>query len=171
MQATLAAVLGGRIVLESLSAGQLCDDVKALFAERLANKGIALTVTGPRSAHVRCNIALLRDSVLANLFSNALKFSPAGGAIELWVAQDADAVAIEVADHGPGLPEDVRMAFERGVRAPSHAGTAGEAGSGYGLMLARDYLEEMGGSLQLQSREGGGLVARIVLPRAEVKAA
>ena len=167
MQATLAAVLGGRIVLESLSAGQLCDDLQALFAERLARKGIAFTVTGSRTASLQCDVALLRDSVLANLFSNALKFSPEGGSIHLSIVEAGDSVAIVLADEGGGLPEDVRNAFDSGVRAPSHAGTAGEAGSGYGLMLARDYLQEMGGSLELQPRGGGGLLARIVLPRAE----
>jgi signal transduction histidine kinase len=170
MQATLEAVLGGRMVMESLPVGKLCDDLETLFRDRLARKGLALRVTGPRSTTLRCDVALLRDSVLANLFANALKFSPRGGTIELSITEEAEFVVLTLADRGPGLPDDVRKAFERGVRAPSHPGTAGEAGSGYGLMLAREYLQEMGGSLDLQPREGCGLLARIALRRANAGA-
>jgi signal transduction histidine kinase len=163
MQATLAAALGGRVAPRRVEAGRLCDELEALFRERLGQKRLALRVAGPRGAGLLADEALLRDSVLANLLSNALKFSPEGSTIELTVGAQAGQVSFVVEDRGPGMPPEVLAALRRGGQAPSRPGTRGEAGSGFGLMLARDYLTAMGGGLELTPRDGGGLSARIWL--------
>lgn len=166
MQASLTAALSGRVSVIDIEAGPLCDDVERLFHERLQRKQVTLEVSGPRDARLRGDVALLRDSVLANLVSNALKFSPEGAAISLAVERRPGQVALLVEDRGPGLPADVAAAVARGRTAPSRPGSAGEAGSGYGLMLVRDYVAAMGGQLELAPRPGGGLRASVVLPAA-----
>jgi len=98
---------------------------------------------------------------------NAIKFSAEGSTIDLSIEESSGRAIIRIEDRGPGLPDDVLAALTGGRRAPSHSGTAGEAGTGYGLLLAREYLEAMGGTLEFFPRNGGGLVARLELPLAE----
>jgi signal transduction histidine kinase len=167
MQETLAAAVSGRVVLRDVEAGRLCDELEQLFRAQLGRKQLSLRLAGPRSARLRCDEALLRDSVLANLISNALKFSPDGAAVELTVCPEPGQVTLLLEDRGPGLPPEVRAALEQGGPTPSRPGSGGEPGTGYGLMLARDYLAAMGGSLELAPRVGGGLTARVRLPAAE----
>jgi signal transduction histidine kinase len=58
---------------------------------------------------------------------------------------------------------DVKEAIRRGHTAASRPGSEGEGGNGYGLMLAREYVLEMGGELSFEDRPGGGLAARVRL--------
>ncbi|MGC3997380.1 MAG: HAMP domain-containing sensor histidine kinase [Anaeromyxobacter sp.] len=166
MEQTLAAAVEGRVAPRALQAGRLCDGLELLFRQRLRAKQLSLRIAGPREARLLGDEALLRDSVLANLASNALKFSPPGAGLELTIRTEGREVALELADRGPGLPREVLAAWARGRAAPSRPGTAGEEGSGYGLLLAREYVAAMGGRLELRPRDGGGLRARVVLPAA-----
>jgi len=167
LQQTLAAALSGGVTATEVDAGQISDELVQLFRDRLRGKRLALRLTGPPSARLRCDVALLRDSVLANLFSNALKFSPEGGSIDLTVRTAKDRVALVIEDRGPGLPPEVLAAFARGDNLPTRPGTRGEQGTGFGLVLARHYLAAMGGALELLPRAGGGLSACVWLPAAE----
>jgi len=161
-------ILGAAMVKDSdlsvVEVGRLFDAMETLYRERLRAKGLVLSTHGPRGARVRCREVLLTESVLANLLSNAVKFSPSGGTIDLRADEERDWVQLAVQDRGPGLPADVRAALSRGRTSVSRPGTGGERGSGYGLMLAQDYVREMGGTLDLEERTGGGLVARVRLP-------
>jgi signal transduction histidine kinase len=102
---------------------------------------------------------------LGNLVSNALKFTPRGGSVRIRSAADGADTVIEVADSGPGMPADaLAHAFERFYRAPraEHENTPG---AGLGLSIARELAERNGGGIELSSREDGGLVASLRLPR------
>ena len=116
---------------------------------------------GPRlTAPVQPN--LLRRAV-RNLIDNAVKY--AGSATVAVRAADG-AIAIEVADSGPGIPESsigkVQEAFVRLEESRSRE----TGGSGLGLALARGAAVAHGGRLELENRPQGGLLARIVLPKA-----
>jgi two-component system, OmpR family, sensor histidine kinase KdpD len=104
----------------------------------------------------------LLERVLANLFSNALRFSPAGQPPELHAVLDGGTVRLEVADHGPGVPDELKERifepFERvGDRHP---------GVGLGLAVARGFAEAMGGQIGAFDTPGGGLTVRVTLPAA-----
>ena len=104
----------------------------------------------------------LLERVLANLFSNALRYSPAGRPPELHAVLDGSAVRLEVADHGPGVPDEQKERifepFERvGDRHP---------GVGLGLAVARGFAEAMGGRIGAFDTPGGGLTVRVTLPAA-----
>jgi two-component system sensor histidine kinase KdpD len=165
MAEILAASQRSHPVVSVREARALCDDLAVMFRDQLAKKRIRLNVACPPAAKIACDESQLRDSVLANLLSNAIKFSPAGSEIELGVEEDAAQTILRVADRGPGLPDDVRAAIALGRLAPSQHGSAGELGTGYGLLLAREYIAAMGGTLDFRPRDGGGLSARITLPR------
>jgi signal transduction histidine kinase len=137
-----------------------------MFLRRVEEKKLRLSVVCPASIRISCDESHLRDSVLANLLSNAIKFSPPGDTIDLSVEESSGRAIIRIEDRGPGLPDDVRAALAQGRRAPSRGGTAGESGTGYGLLLAREYLEAMGGTIEFSTRDGGGLAARLELPLA-----
>ncbi len=104
----------------------------------------------------------LLERVLANLFSNALRYSPAGRPPELHAFLDGSTVRLEVADHGPGVPDELKERifepFERvGDRHP---------GVGLGLAVARGFAEAMGGRIGAFDTPGGGLTVRVTLPAA-----
>jgi len=102
----------------------------------------------------------LIQQAVANLLDNAIKFSPPGGTIQL-VAADGLALTIEVADHGPGIPEpDRRRATERFFRGESARHTPG---SGLGLSLVQAVASLHGGELELLDNDPG-LRCRLRLP-------
>lgn len=127
------------------------------------------------------------ERILANLISNAIKFTPKGGVV--WVrirtraASAAEAAApitvkgaavssrppsgfaiLEIQDNGPGIDDDLKSRlfrrFERGKRAP---GTA-ISGSGIGLSLVKELAEAHGGSASVRDAEGGGAIFTVELP-------
>jgi two-component system OmpR family sensor kinase len=97
-----------------------------------------------------------------NLVTNAMKFSSPGDRIEVRSQEDGAAVAIEVADTGPGIPEDeISLVWEELYRGK---GARGIPGSGLGLALVRAIVERHGGTVDLRSREGQGTVFTLRLP-------
>jgi signal transduction histidine kinase len=161
----LVAAAQGEVTLRPVSMAQAARDVAHLFRSRLAAKGVSLELDCPPDVAVRCDEALRRDLILTNLVSNAIKFSPQGSAIELAAGPVDSGEVLVVRDRGPGLPPAVQAALDQGQVAPSAVGTAGEIGSGYGLLLCREYAESMGGRLSLHPRQGGGLEAKVLLPQ------
>lgn len=113
---------------------------------------------------VRTDPGLL-ERVLANLFSNAIRFSPAGRPPVMRAKQAGQAVVIDVIDTGPGVPDEgkARM-FEPFERLGARTGS----GVGLGLAVARGFAEAMGAKLEAVDTPGGGLTMRITLPAAPV---
>jgi signal transduction histidine kinase len=106
--------------------------------------------------------------VLANLLGNAIKFSPAGGDIQLRVERVEDRVELTVTDTGPGIaPENQASVFERFWQADR----ADRRGMGLGLYIARSIAEAHGGALTLESELGRGSTFRLSVPsRASARA-
>jgi two-component system sensor histidine kinase KdpD len=104
----------------------------------------------------------LLERVLANLFSNALRYSPAARPPELQ-AQLADGmVRLEVVDHGPGVPDEQKeRIFEPFTRVDGR-----HPGVGLGLAVAKGFAEAMGGRIEAGDTPGGGLTVTVTLPAA-----
>jgi signal transduction histidine kinase len=151
--------------LRRLDWGRMTSKIEELFGVRLSHKGITLKVEGDQQLSVFCLPEVLCDSVLANLVSNALKFSPRGAELEMACEGRGKKVIIRVSDRGPGIPDSTLRGFRDGRRLESALGSEGEKGTGLGLMLARDYARFMGGDLDLGPREGGGTEAVLTLQR------
>jgi two-component system, OmpR family, sensor histidine kinase KdpD len=105
----------------------------------------------------------LLERVLANLFSNALRHSPAGAAPpELQARLAGDTVVLEVVDHGPGVPDEAKeLIFEPFTRVGDRY-----PGVGLGLAVARGFAEAMGGHIEARDTPGGGLTVAITLAAA-----
>jgi two-component system phosphate regulon sensor histidine kinase PhoR len=109
--------------------------------------------------------------VIDNLISNALKFTPAGGRIELRARAHADRAVVEIADTGHGISaSEQRRLFERFYRT-SRAQNDAVPGVGLGLSIAKAIVEAHGGSIACTSVEGEGSTFSIELPLASVATA
>lgn len=104
--------------------------------------------------------------VIGNLVSNARKFSPHGTPISVRATHQADRVAIEVADRGPGIPPEFHeRIFERFFQIDP-ASTRGKEGLGVGLHLVRELCDRMGATVSVESEPGRGARFTIRLLRA-----
>ncbi|MGH7498970.1 MAG: sensor histidine kinase [Gemmatimonadales bacterium] len=108
--------------------------------------------------------------MLLNLVTNAVKYTPAGGAIALDLAEEDDAVTFTVRDTGVGIaPGDLPHIFERFWRAdPARSRTGDRPGTGLGLAITKWIAEAHGGSITVQSRPGRGTLFSVRLPRRPV---
>jgi two-component system, OmpR family, sensor histidine kinase KdpD len=104
---------------------------------------------------------VLLEQVVINLVENAVKYAPAGSAIDLSASASNRDVIVEVADRGPGIPlgEETRI-FDKFYRA----NPAREGGVGLGLTICRGIVEAHGGRIWTENRSGGGALFRFSIP-------
>ena len=141
---------------EPLQIAELAQDVALKLAPEAQGAGVSLTVEpGGDLPLVTGDVGLI-ERVLTNLIENALRFTPAGGAVRAILDREPRAVRVTVADTGTGiLPEDLPHIFERFYRADKSRDKA-TGGAGLGLAIARQIVELHGSSLEVQSRPGEG---------------
>ena len=161
-----AQLTRGRLTLNETDCDvrALCADVLAVAETRLPD-GATLALTAPPVVErYRCDEGLLRQ-VLVNLVDNALKYSPDGGRVEIHLEDGADLVRIEVRDEGLGIaPSEQERIFEKFYRLDAEM-TRGVGGSGLGLHIAREIVEQMGGTISVRSAQGEGSTFTLSLPR------
>ena len=130
------------------------------FADRYEVK---LATHGVRDIVVHADRKRLLQ-VMTNLISNAAKFSPSGGNVEIGMTEKDGRVKVSVADRGAGIPENFRnRIFGRFAQADS-ADTRAKGGTGLGLAICKRLIEMMDGSIGFDSRDGGGTVFWFELP-------
>jgi two-component system sensor histidine kinase SenX3 len=128
------------------------------------HRGIRLEVDEPAYA-----LAVVGDrrqlvSALHNLLDNAIKYSEPGSSVNVVVRHDDDAIEIEVADHGIGIPSrDLERIFERFYRV-DRARSRDTGGTGLGLAIVRHVASNHGGDVRVESREGAGSTFTLRLP-------
>jgi signal transduction histidine kinase len=104
-------------------------------------------------------------AVLDNLISNAVKYSPHGKEVRIQVTASADTVVCSVHDQGPGLSaDDQKKLFKRGGKLTPQP-TGGEPSTGFGLAVAKEFLDKLGGTISCQSTLGQGACFSFSLPR------
>jgi signal transduction histidine kinase len=102
--------------------------------------------------------------VLANLVSNALKFSPEGQPVVLRLARHGTGLRVSVEDRGPGIPEAFRSRIFQKFAQADGSDTRRRGGTGLGLSIAQAFMERMGGALGFTSEEGVGTTFWAELP-------
>ena len=156
----------GRLRLEEreCDVAQLCASVVEGAEARKPDSISLRLVVPPRTPPVMCDPPRLRQ-VIVNLVENAIKYSPGGGKIEVRVVDGPDRVRIDVQDEGLGIPpsEQARI-FEKFYRLDAEM-ARGVGGSGLGLYISREIVEQMGGVLSVRSRRGAGSTFSVTLPR------
>jgi signal transduction histidine kinase len=107
----------------------------------------------------------MMHTVFRNLLSNAIKFTPAGGQVTLHCATVGGKAVGEVTDTGEGIPPNLLTnLFTPGSKPVSKTGTAGERGTGLGLVLCRELIDRAGGAIAARSGPGPGSVFTVTLP-------
>jgi signal transduction histidine kinase len=130
-----------------------------VLAER---KTISLRFSSePRHAAVWCDLERL-ERVFVNLLSNALKFTPSGGHVDVSIVEAGESYLVAVVDDGPGFPPDkAEKLFERFYQLDM-GGTRQHGGTGIGLALAREIVLLHGGAIEARS-EGEGKGSRFIV--------
>jgi signal transduction histidine kinase len=102
--------------------------------------------------------------ILDNLISNAYKFTPTGGEIEVDAVSNKNYCLIKIKDTGIGIPEEhLDGLFEIGHSSYS-PGTNGEPSSGFGLILCKELIQKNGGEIHVKSKIGEGSIFSVTLP-------
>jgi heavy metal sensor kinase len=141
---------------------QLANDVAADLAVLAEEKRQSIAVTGDTHVEVLADRVALRQALI-NLIDNAIKFTPAGGAIGIRVAGAPGEAIVDVADSGPGVPAEARgRIFDRFYRVDDGGLTRG---TGLGLSIAKGAVEASGGRLTLEASGDTGSTFRMSLPR------
>ncbi|MBI5595710.1 MAG: HAMP domain-containing histidine kinase [Elusimicrobia bacterium] len=159
----------GRLPLSSrpLESGCAARDAVTALLPWADRKGVKLAVVREADLPPVAGDPKRLTQVLTNLISNALKFTPAGGRVEVSVRRGrrdrAGSVVFCVRDTGPGIdPEEQTKLFR--YFAQGAAGKAAGGGTGLGLAIARAMVELMGGSMWLESEPGRGAGFYFTLP-------
>jgi two-component system sensor histidine kinase KdpD len=172
----LDALIGNLLDMSRLSTGSLqpflrptsIDEVAPVALRGLDAGGTVRMRVPDRLPLVRTDPGLL-ERVLANLFANALAYSPPGRPPAMRARHTADSVILEITDHGPGVPDPLKeRMFEPFERLDASRREARINGNGVGLGLAvvKGFLDTMGGSVAAVDTPGGGLTIRVTLPAA-----
>ena len=151
--------------LRRLSAGEIVDAAVEPARDDFARKQVHFqTELDPMLPDV-VGDATFVGYALANLLSNAMKFTPAGGRVSISVKRGRDEVEFIVADTGPGIPREYAdRVFQKFFRVPS---SEGPSGVGLGLVIAKEIVEAQGGRIWFRDRDGGGCEFGFTLPAIE----
>jgi PAS domain S-box-containing protein len=118
----------------------------------------------PATKPLRSDAALIRQ-LLVNLVENAVKYSMEGGVVIVRVVDGDEQLQIDVVDRGLGIPSSEQdRIFEKFFRLDAEM-TRGVGGSGLGLYISREIVEELGGTLTVRSQVGRGSTFTVILPR------
>ena len=129
------------------------------------DKGVSLASRLDRTIpHVHADSSRL-DQVLSNLLSNALKFTPEGGEIEVGTSRDnGNGTRIWVKDSGVGIPpQEIGYLFEK-YRQTSSGKNSKQKGTGLGLVICKMIVETHGGKIWVDSEEGKGSTFTLTIP-------
>ena len=154
--------------LGPVHAGELTTLLRSIWLPVASGKGVELALPEPSAGDEFVSDRRLLDLVLKNLVENAIKFTPAGGRVEMTFERREDgAVALAVADTGCGIPaEHVERVFERFYQVdPARSGAAGR-GTGLGLAIVKHAVNALGGQIDVRSKPGQGTTITCLLPQA-----
>lgn len=140
-----------------ISLYQLANDNITLLSGSASKKGVTFhnMVSQNFKAHADLNMVSL---VIRNLLTNAVKFSPKGGNINISTRTNGDMVEFSIADAGLGMSYDQQQKVFNPNAVLGQAGTAMERGAGLGLLLCKEFIEENNGKIWVKSEEGKGSV-------------
>lgn len=161
----LSQIENEKLVLErtSVDVKELCESVIQAFKAQLESKQISCTVNAD-------HVSLMADrnrlyQVMANLISNAIKYTQNGGCINVDVVDNKDFVAISVKDNGIGINEsDLPFIFERFYRTDKSRNRI-TGGAGIGLAIVKAIVLAHGGEVSVESKESVGSTFNVVLPQ------
>jgi signal transduction histidine kinase len=173
----LTRLVGGLLLLTQAESGKLPLNIKPMeldalimevFQEMrvLAGSKVTLKMTEIDQLQINGDRDRLKQ-VMLNLVANAIQYTPEGGEVYLSLSKVGDQTKIIVRDTGPGISaEDLPYIFERFYRAEKSRTRGSTTGFGLGLSIAKWIVENHGGQIKVESKEGKGTTFAIWLPLA-----
>jgi signal transduction histidine kinase len=160
----MADALDITIRREPVDISVLVQEVAEANRPLAARKEQTIRIAAPPNHAAICDADRMREAI-DNLVSNAIKYSPIGGAIDLLVAQEDGGIIVQVSDQGAGLsPEDISRLFGRFQRLSAKP-TAGETSTGLGLSIVKRIVDLHGGRIEVDSAgPGKGAMFKMILP-------
>lgn len=165
----LSRLQSGRLSMESkrIDMALIVEDLAEKYTSAAADKNQTFTVETPIEEWpgVMANADRV-EQILVILLDNAMKYTPEGGRIALSMKKEKDKAVLYVSDSGIGISEeDLPYVFDRFYKVDkAHSGASG---SGLGLSIAREILQQMGESITVNSIKGEGSTFSFTLPLAE----
>ncbi len=146
-----------------LQVQEVIERVLSLFKPQAAERDIAIQFQAESVPLLSLDPQRL-EQVISNIIDNAIRYVPMGGKIEIDLRRVRDEVAITISDNGPGVPEEdlprIFHRFWRGDKSRSrHSG-----GAGLGLAIAKQLVEDQGGTISAHNVPEGGLQIRLAFP-------
>ncbi len=160
----------GRTVLRTRTgniADLIVENIELLRGNAIQKK-INLSWTNPSDCFAFFDHNMI-TTVIRNLITNAIKFTPENGRITILVSNEMDYYRVAVSDTGVGISSDDQAKLFRIDTNPSTIGTSHEQGTGLGLILCKEFVEKNGGTIGLESEVGKGSTFHFTVPKTEVK--
>ncbi|MBV9992398.1 MAG: PAS domain-containing sensor histidine kinase [Alphaproteobacteria bacterium] len=162
----MAKIEAGKLELnmERVDLTGTIEDSVRLLTDRADNNGLEIAVSMPKAPITLTADRRAVKQVLLNLLTNAIKFTPAGGHIDVVVRVEGGRVALSVRDTGIGIPAHELPRLGRPFEQVCGDPMLAKSGTGLGLALVRALVEKHGGQLRIQSEEGVGTEVSVDFP-------
>ncbi|KAA5805495.1 PAS domain-containing sensor histidine kinase [Alkalicaulis satelles] len=161
----MSKIEAGKMQLQTelILPGDVIEQCVRIMRARAEEKSITLAVEAESLPEIEADPRALKQ-VLLNLMSNAVKFTPEGGAVKVRGFDAADGVVLQVADTGIGIPAEHLPRLGRPFEQIESQTAKSHQGSGLGLALSKSLIELHGGTLRIDSAPGKGTTVSFSLP-------
>ena len=149
---------------ESIHFQQFAGELQALMQAAVVAKGLEFQIILDKRLPIVLSDQIKLKRLLLNLLSNAVKFTKAGGEIRIACDSTGMNLFVKISDNGVGMSKDVQNNLFKFSGSVTNAGTGGEKGTGLGLYLCKEFVEENNGSLTIRSHENVGTEVIVSLP-------
>jgi PAS domain S-box-containing protein len=148
------------------SLSRIIDETVQVLNASLKKKGLIFSSEIQKDIFVYVDKNMI-ELVIRNLLSNAIKFTPSGGKISISAKDDGKFLVVSISDTGVGIdPEDLHRLFQF-EEFHTTTGTAGEPGTGLGLIICQEFIKKHGGEITIKSELDKGSTFTFTLPKAE----
>jgi signal transduction histidine kinase len=148
---------------ENIDISEVAEKNIKVFNHLAKTKKIKIVSSGAKNVYAYADLNMI-DTICRNLISNAIKFSPEGETIIVKISEKDWVVNISVIDNGIGMSDEVLLNLFSLDKKGSVIGTAGEKGTGLGLIICKEFIELHGGNISAESIPGRGSILRVTLP-------
>lgn len=145
---------------------QIVSDTINVLEEPASQKSISINRIIPSNCMVFCDRNIV-STVIRNLISNSIKFTPQGGRIDIELNDDKNPFVVSVKDNGVGMHSDTLAKLFRIDVNYTSLGTANEKGTGLGLLLCNEFIQAHGGEIWVESEIGVGSIFYFTIPQNE----
>ncbi len=155
----------GRMAFNAESTNLDCfiKEILSLFAEMAFQKNINLSAQVEGQFRIDLDRAMI-GTVLRNLITNAIKFTPTGGTVKVSACGNKEGITVKVVDNGIGISKTIQNKLFRIDENYTTPGTNNEQGSGLGLLLCKEFVEKHGGRIWIESEPCRGATFYFSLP-------